>query len=711
MDLKSSDKSELDNKIEFGKTIADNGGNNKARFLSPEVLIGILLSSCLFFILIALHFHVAAPKTLSAQPVDHKMEASFWNRDWAQMDSVKKSQTDLTSKDLSLYVNALWIQGRYQQGLEILEDAKAVFPQELAPYAGMLRVLGYERTGRKQEAYTTAKGLWGDSPPSLRYYLSYALGRLTKADGKDQESLAWFRKMRDVAEDRNQTRRALEEIIQFPAATLNEAADLLILSPHHASAFKKIRSSGRAMTPRAAYALGYNAYIRRNYNEAIKWFALGGKDSVYGEAARYYKAYSHYRLKENGEALSLWRRGAIEGDEYPQRSVQRMRALASRGYREAVADALQQVIRSRDDEEVVAEALVSLIALTDGEQQNRAESELLRRYPKSVQAATRYWEKGLHRWKQKDAAAALEMWRLGSLAEPRDFTMASRLYYWQIRALVSLNRMEEANVLSKELQARYPFEYYSLLLNPHPDVLSASVSSQDWRAGAGLLEDWGFISYARADFGRSQSAESFYRSARLARWSGDYPASARQATLFLRKRDQKIPLTREVAECLHPKAFETEVRAASSKTGLPPSVIWGIMRQESMFEPHVVSSAGAYGLMQLMPATARGESKRMKLDADLYRKPAGNVLLGANHMVGLIAGFKEMPLAIAAYNAGGTPVKRWSKEGIGDMQEWIEAIPYNETRNYVKAVMGNIYMYRALYGDAKPVSSDIRPKQ
>ena len=674
------------------------------------MLIGVLLSCCLFLVLIALHFHVITPNTSSAQPVDPKMEMAFWDRDWAQMDSIKKSQTALTSKDLSLYVNALWIQGRYQQGLEILEDKKSVFPQELTPYAGMLKVLGYERVGRKQEAYAMAKGLFDASPPSLlRYYLAYALGRLTKMDEKEGESLTWFRKMRDFAEDRNQKKRALEEIIKFSAATIGEAADLLILSPHHAVALKKCQNAGRAMTPKVAYALGYNSYLRKNYSDAIKWFTQGSKDSVHGEAARYYKAYSHYRLKENGEALSLWRRVAIEGEGYPQRSVQRLRALSSRGYREAIVDTLQQVVRSRDEEDVVAEALVSLVTLTEGELQNLAEAELLRRYPKSLQAATRYWEKGLNQWKQKNMAAAQEMWRLGSLAEPRDSEMASRLYYWQIRALVSLNRVEEANTLSKELQVRYPFEYYALLLNPTPAILSAPISSQGWRGNPSLLEDWGFISYARADFARSESAESFYQSARLAKWSGDYPTSARQATLFLRKREKQHPLTRDLAECLYPKAFVTEVRVASSKTGLVPSIIWGIMRQESMYEPDVVSSAGAYGLMQLMPATARGESKRMKLDENAYRKPAGNVLLGANHMVGLIAGFKEIPLALAAYNAGGTPVKRWSQGGVGDMQEWIEAIPYNETRGYVKAVMGNSYMYRALYGDAKPASPDIRP--
>lgn len=699
MDIKSSNENESD------KTIRDKQENNKARFFSTEMILGALLFCCLLFALVALHFRVSAPQPSAAQPVDSQMEAAFWARDWARMDAIEKSEAILTSKDISLYVNALWIQGRYPQGLEILEKGAAIFPSELASYAGMFKVLGYERVGRRQEAYATAKKLMdGSAPTQLRYYLAYALGRLAKAEGKNEESLDWFRKMWGFAGERKQGQRALEEIIKFQSATLNEAAELLILSPHHAVALKKCRDAG-ATTPKVAYALGYNAYLRKNYSGAIKWFAQGARDPHYGEGARYYKAYSHYRLKENGEALTLWGKVALEGREYPQRSVQRLRSLAQRGHQGAVVDALDRVARSRDEEEVVAEALGALILLADGEAQSRAEAELLRRYPKSRQSATRYWEKGLSQWKEKNIVAALGMWQAGSAAKPRDLEIASRLGYWQVRALLTQNRTDEARKLSQELQERYPFEYYTLLLNPAPALHSGKEVPPD-QQNRSLLEDWGFVSYARADYARDESAQSHYRLAQLAKWSGDYPTSARQATLFLRKLEGKPPVTRELAECLYPKAFEAEVRAASAKTGLAPSVIWGIMRQESMYEPHVVSSAGAYGLMQLMPATARGESKRMKLPEDAYLKPAGNVLLGANHMVGLLAGFKETPLALAAYNAGGTPVKRWSREGIGDINEWTEAIPYNETRNYVKAVMGNIHMYRALYGDAKPVSAD-----
>jgi soluble lytic murein transglycosylase len=153
----------------------------------------------------------------------------------------------------------------------------------------------------------------------------------------------------------------------------------------------------------------------------------------------------------------------------------------------------------------------------------------------------------------------------------------------------------------------------------------------------------------------------------------------------------------ELLKISYPRAFETDVLEASEKTGVSPAIIWGVMRQESLYEPDVTSSAGAYGLMQLMPATARGEAKKMSLSDDAYLKPADNILLGANHLTGLFARFKEAPLSLAAYNAGGSPVSKWSKAPITDMAEWVEDIAYRETRGYVKAVLRNIEVYKLLY--------------
>lgn len=139
------------------------------------------------------------------------------------------------------------------------------------------------------------------------------------------------------------------------------------------------------------------------------------------------------------------------------------------------------------------------------------------------------------------------------------------------------------------------------------------------------------------------------------------------------------------------------------------ALVWAIARQESAFDPKAVSSAGARGLMQLMPATARQTAVRAGLGyaADrLTTDPSYNAQLGASHLGELMGDWKgSYVLAIAAYNAGGGNVRRWI-EAFGDPRssaidpvDWIERIPFSETRNYVQRVMENLQVYRTRLGD------------
>jgi soluble lytic murein transglycosylase len=146
----------------------------------------------------------------------------------------------------------------------------------------------------------------------------------------------------------------------------------------------------------------------------------------------------------------------------------------------------------------------------------------------------------------------------------------------------------------------------------------------------------------------------------------------------------------------------------------PPSdfdaaVALGIMRQESSFDIAAISSSGARGLMQLMPFTARDVAKKLGIQTSLptlTSDSAHNMRLGTAYLRDMLARFganlpESLPLAAAAYNAGPHRVDRWVSE-IGDpragdiaMLDWIERIPFNETRNYVQRVLENIVIYRA----------------
>jgi soluble lytic murein transglycosylase len=149
------------------------------------------------------------------------------------------------------------------------------------------------------------------------------------------------------------------------------------------------------------------------------------------------------------------------------------------------------------------------------------------------------------------------------------------------------------------------------------------------------------------------------------------------------------------------------------------SLLFAITRQESAFEREAVSRAGARGLMQLMPATARHIADKMQLPFSAERLTADgtyNVLLGRAYLESLIDDFGgSYPLAIAAYNAGPGRVRQWLRDygdpraGKIEMVDWIENIPISETRNYVQRVLENLQVYRGQGGrnSALSLASDL----
>ena len=658
-----------------------------------------------------------------------RMEAAFWAKDWRTMDElyVKSYKTpptrsedvagsSLSPQEFSLYANALWRRGRYADSLAIFSGIDGAVSDDLRPYRRMLSVLGSERTGRKREAYEEGRAFWESAPEPVRYYLAYAMGRLCVDLELPDEAMAWYRRMLALATDRKRRLQALSRMIDLPGLEADEAATLLIDMPSSAKALAFCRDLPAGKHPRAEYALGYKAYAAKEYETAMKHFALASADVSYGEAARYYHAYAAYREKRDGTAFELWAGIARAGYEYPQRSVQRLTVLANRAKRADILKLFDEVARKREKDypELAADALVGLIRLGDAEQSAAAEKKLFADHPASNQTATIRWERGWKAWKAGKHQTAYDEWSKGYDPGIANAELASRLLYWQIRALEKLGSPVAASRVRDRMAEEWPGEYHTFLVHEAGGVVSGDVpASCDVRSP---LELWGFVTYARLESeaaaalpAASADVADLYRAVRLAHWEGDHASGVRAFAALSRAVSPDVRARSGFLQNAYPRAFPQDVAAAAKKTGLDAAVIWGVMRQESLYEPDVTSVAGAYGLMQLMPATGRSEAKKMGMAEDAYRNPTHNILLGANHLVGLIARFKEHPLAYAAYNAGGSPVTRWSREPIADMAEWVEDIGYRETRGYVKAVMRNVRMYRLLYPEkrAAPASDDV----
>lgn len=142
---------------------------------------------------------------------------------------------------------------------------------------------------------------------------------------------------------------------------------------------------------------------------------------------------------------------------------------------------------------------------------------------------------------------------------------------------------------------------------------------------------------------------------------------------------------------LYPQPFARQVRAASELSKLPPELIYSVMRQESLYSPDAVSAAGARGLLQMVPDTARRTAiawKQRKPTPDALFDPNVAIVLGAAYLSTLIDRFGGQTVAaLAAYNAGPNAASRWIPQQPVEADVWIENIPYNETRTYVQRIV------------------------
>jgi soluble lytic murein transglycosylase len=148
-----------------------------------------------------------------------------------------------------------------------------------------------------------------------------------------------------------------------------------------------------------------------------------------------------------------------------------------------------------------------------------------------------------------------------------------------------------------------------------------------------------------------------------------------------------------------PMPFKADVMSKAREVGVDPATVYGVIRQESRFILDLRSSAGASGLMQLMPGTARWTARRAGVDyrPEQINDRDLNLLLGMTYLKLVLDDFgASLPLAAAAYNAGPSRPRKWREGSPIEAAAWAESIPFNETRDYVKKVLSNAAVYSAL---------------
>ena len=342
-----------------------------------------------------------------------------------------------------------------------------------------------------------------------------------------------------------------------------------------------------------------------------------------------------------------------------------------------------------------------------------------RRFPKSRLARDARWHRAFALWllgRDADAILALDAYAKGADGE----LDLGKALYWRARALERLGRGDEAAALRREIATRFPLSWYALLAQPGSPLLDASalpplarsakaesdalIAVADELVGVGLPDEAsralrrGETAF-RARHGAAALATLLDRYRRASDWNRLYNLGDVHGDAALRHEPRGD--ARLLWEAAYPLAHRDLVEKYGPPAGNPEFYLYAIMRKESGFDARDHSYADARGLLQMIPATSRRVGEKIGVpytDATLFT-PEGNVRFGAWYIGRLFRKFRaQAPLAAASYNAGPKPVMRWCDERGGlPTDEFVERIPYEQTREYAKKVSAIYARYEYLY--------------
>ncbi len=358
---------------------------------------------------------------------------------------------------------------------------------------------------------------------------------------------------------------------------------------------------------------------------------------------------------------------------------------------------------------------------------------VLDQFPDGPDAVLAHWRVAWQAYREHrpDAAALLEQHVRRFPASPH----LSDALYWLGRTAQRAGNAELARAYFGKLHDRFPQTYFGVqaaarlrelgrgptapvelltLIPPPPGItlLDEPVppSAEDHRQRARALHIIAFdaseeLEY-RAAYAATGAPRLLLEAARAANEASRFGAAIVAIRLIFPQFEahpiDEIPM--DVWRAAYPLPFRTEVDHWAARAGLDPMLVAGLIRQESAFAPEAISHAGAIGLMQLEPSTARKLARQLHVRYARARlsDPEYNLRLGTHYFAWLRSTLGSVEAALAAYNAGEDRVAAWEDgRTYEEPAEFVESIPFTETRDYVQIVMRNSAMYRALYGGGR----------
>ncbi|MEE3326205.1 MAG: tetratricopeptide repeat protein [Myxococcota bacterium] len=433
-----------------------------------------------------------------------------------------------------------------------------------------------------------------------------------------------------------------------------------------------------------------------------------------------------FQLREYERALVLFRSLAPD----PRATFMWARSLARVGQLDQSIEKFESLVAGDSHEEADHAAyLAGTLRENNGNEQ--AARALYARVVEKTKSRSRrqaaLWRLGWLSWRRGDSRDA--RLRFDEMMASENSALARlRPRYWSARAALrssSAKTRREGEAEMVMLATEWPLSYYGWRaqqrlgrISPHASASRRSPISGDLASSAQntfrrieLLQLAGFDESARSELAQAASTVGSMRErvevGRLAVSLDDFHTGQgllvqAHSELLGRGFEPSRPALFWLA---WPPAYRPVVLENLPQDGsVEAELVWAIMREESGFRPEVMSSAGAVGLLQLMPETAESTAASRGLawwdDLERLQSPETNIKLGTAYLASLSRRFPgRVSAVIASYNAGPTAVARWLEGDAAELDddEWVEEIPYTQTRSYTKRVLRSLYAYRSFY--------------
>jgi len=388
---------------------------------------------------------------------------------------------------------------------------------------------------------------------------------------------------------------------------------------------------------------------------------------------------------------------------------------------------LEEIAARKGDPSAAPAHLLAALLLEDAREPDRARQHylaLLRGWPRSAEGVEAVWRLGWEAYRQGRYHTAMGYFARLEPLEPDEISRL-RARYWRARAAEKDGQAELAATEFERIALEYPLSYYGWRASarvrgtaaggappPAPRASPAiprgqAVLTPAQLARPRILLEAGLTPEALGEldalFDRARGLEDRLALAALYADAGEWNRPQRLVVDAYSETLARSPDADSLDLWWYswPAPFAEEVSGATAGRRVAPELVYAIMREESGYRPRVLSVSGARGLLQLMPETAEQVARGAALPAvaadDLF-VPQVNIALGSAYLDELLGRFDgRASAAIGSYNAGPHRVAAWLDDATLDDDEWVEAIPYDQTRAYVKRVLRSLHAYHVLY--------------